>query len=107
MHLQHMQHPHLQIHLHLDLHLHLHMQVSLQLPATATSTLHTDTINYIRGQVGAVHGWSLPSKDSWDYGNSHQDLYKQQQAGGQEFDNLPGSRRGITSRCPLAGQPKI
>ena len=27
-------------------------QVSLQLPATATSTLHTDTINFIRGQVG-------------------------------------------------------
>ena len=29
-------------------------QVSLQLPATATSTLHTDTINFIRGQVTSI-----------------------------------------------------
>ena len=29
-------------------------QVSLKLPATATSTLHTDTINFIRGQVTSI-----------------------------------------------------
>jgi len=52
-------------------------EVSLQLPATATSTLHTDTINFIRGQ---------------DY------LYKQQLSAADRelYENMPGNRRGLT-----------
>merc|ERR1719284_1012187 len=61
-------------------------QVSLQLPATATSTLHTDTINFIRGQ---------------DY------LYKQQLSAADRelYENMPGNRRGLTEAVNKQSQP--
>ena len=49
-------------------------EVSLHLPATATSTLHTDTIDYVRGSD------MLQLRRDPDNG-----LY----------DNLPGNRRGL------------
>ena len=48
-------------------------EISLHLPATATSTLHTDTIDYVRGS----------------------DIYNTGERGG-EYDNNPGNRRGLS-----------
>ena len=47
-------------------------EISLHLPATATSTLHTDTIDYVRGT----------------------DIYNTGDRG--EYDNNPGNRRGLS-----------
>ena len=47
-------------------------EISLHLPATATSTLHTDTIDYVRGT----------------------DIYGTGDRG--EYDNNPGNRRGLS-----------
>ena len=46
-------------------------EISLHLPATATSTLHTDTIDYVRGT----------------------DIYNTGEA--SQYDNNPGNRRGL------------
>ena len=48
-------------------------EISLHLPATATSTLHTDTIDYVRGT------------DIYNTGDR-----------GAEYDNNPGNRRGLS-----------
>ena len=47
-------------------------EISLHLPATATSTLHTDTIDYVRGT----------------------DIYNDSST--MLYDNNPGNRRGLT-----------
>ena len=48
-------------------------EISLHLPATATSTLHTDTIDYVRGT------------DIYSHDNS-----------AMMYDNNPGNRRGLS-----------